>query len=379
MSETLLLPIGQKPRAAAKVISAVIVILIFGEWLCRSVFMMNIEQLRFGRSDLYYYYDRAGFRHNLPNKIGHERMWNGQGRVEFRMNSLGFRGPEIPNPKPAGTIRILFLGDSITLGGRLPEDETFVIRVGKALSEAGSTHYEVINGGIGDVGLYEEEDALKTQGLKAQPDVVVLCWYLNDARPPIGFPEEVVYDNWLIRWMGSHPIFDKSYLAGFVYDTVRKSLVAKQLFQDRRFQWVRPFLEGRWMTDPSQFAGLIRLAGFDWGDAWNPKSMNWMEGKIRSLKEFIEARGMRFVVIAMPVYPQVYARFKSPIIDFPQEELAQYSEKNGIRLLNLLPLLRQQSKERLFYDNCHYTPHGNEVVARLIVDFLRKSGSMMPE
>ncbi|MFI5363351.1 MAG: SGNH/GDSL hydrolase family protein [Elusimicrobiota bacterium] len=364
------------PRLVLKVFIAAIITLAACEGLCRSMFKKNIEELKFGRSDLYYYYDRAGYRHNMPNSVGYERMWNDQGRAEFRINSFGFRGPEIPAEKPSGTTRIFFLGDSITLGGRLPEDATFVSRIGKALGAASSTRYEVINSGVGDVGLFEEEDTLKTQGIKVQPDVVVLCWYLNDARPPVGFPEEVVYDNLLIRWFNAHPIFEKSSLAGFVYDSLRRSLVAQHLYRDRRFEWTQAYMTGKWASDPAEFASVIGQARYDWGDAWNDKSMKWMEERIRGLKEFSSAKGIRFVVVAMPEHAQVYARFRSPIVDWPQNDLAAYAEKNGIQVLNLLPLLRAESKEPLFYDNCHYTPHGNEVVARHILDFLRRSGAV---
>jgi hypothetical protein len=364
-------------RVVLKILFTVLVTLAASEWICRRMFKKNIEELKFTQSDLYYYYDRAGYRHNLPNTTGYERMWNEQGRAEFRINSFGFRGPEIPAEKPAGTTRIFFLGDSITLGGRLPEDVTFASRVGQALSSVRSTRYEVINAGVGDVGLYEEEATLKNEGLKVRPDVVVLCWYLNDARPPVGFPEEVVYNNRLIRWFNDHPIFEKSYLAGFVYDSIRKSLVAKHLYQDRRWDWTQPYMAGKWATDPKEFANVVQLARYDWGDAWNEKSMKWMEERIKSLKELSESKGIRFVVVAMPEHAQVYAQFKSPIVDQPQDDLAAFAEKNGIKLLNLLPLLRAPAaKEKLFYDNCHYTPRGNEVVAGLILDFLRRAGAV---
>lgn len=42
----------------------------------------------------------------------------------IHINSRGFRGPEIDVPKPPGTIRIAFLGDSVMLGAELPEDLT---------------------------------------------------------------------------------------------------------------------------------------------------------------------------------------------------------------------------------------------------------------
>lgn len=370
-------PTGSKLRVILKVFFTTVLTLAAAEWLCRSMFKKNIEELKFTQSDLYYYYDRAGYRHNMPNTVGYERMWNDQGKAEFRINSFGFRGPEITAQKPAGTTRLFFLGDSITLGGRLPEDVPFASQVGKALSADRSTRYEIINAGVGDVGLYEEKDTLLSEGLKLHPDVVVLCWYLNDARPPIGFPEEVVYNNWLISWFNNHPIFEKSYLAGFVYDTVRKSLVTRHLFQDHRFDWIEPYKTAKWATDANAFANVVHLAQYDWGDAWNEKSMKWMEERIRDLRDITEAKGIKFVVIALPVHAQVYAQFKSPIIDQPQDHLVAFAKQNGIKILNLLPLLRPVgAKEKIFYDQCHYTPRGNEVVAHLILDFLRKTGAL---
>jgi len=194
-----------------------------------------------------------------------------------------------------------------------------------------------------------------------------------ERRPPVGFPEEVVYDNWLIRWFNEHPIFERSYLAGFVYDTVRRSLVSRHLYRDHRFDWIQDYMAAKWEIDPNAFANVVRLARYDWGDAWDEASMKWMEERIRGLKELTRKRGIRFVVVEMPEQAQVYARFRSPILDQPQDELTTFAGKNGIKVLDLLPLLRSKAKEMLFYDNCHYTPRGNEVVARFVLDFLRRS------
>ncbi|NJS14740.1 MAG: hypothetical protein HC788_09220 [Sphingopyxis sp.] len=43
------------------------------------------------------------------------------GNISF--NALGFRGPDIALPKPAGTIRIMFLGDSKTFAGEVREEQ----------------------------------------------------------------------------------------------------------------------------------------------------------------------------------------------------------------------------------------------------------------
>jgi len=359
-------------RRAVGLLASSLIALVVGEWASRVVFHKNVEQLRFSGSDRYYYYDREGYRRHIPKSVGYERMWNDQGKAEFRINSFGFRGPELSERKAPGTVRIVFLGDSITLGGRLPEEATFVSRVGKALNSGGSSRYEIVNAGAGDVGLAEEEETLKGQVFRLQPDAVVLCWYLNDARPPVGFPEEVVYNHWFIRWINVHPIFRRSYLVGAVYDGVRKSLVARQMVYDRRFDWIEPYKTGAWATDVGAFVSVVHSARFDWGDAWSDASLSRMAEKLKGLRDASEARGIRFLVVAMPLQAQVYARFSSPLTTKPQDEMGTFARKNSIKMLDLLPVLKKRAGELLFYDQCHYTPRGNEIVAKAISDFLRR-------
>jgi hypothetical protein len=50
--------------------------------------------------------------------------------LPVRINSLGLRGPEVAEPKPRGTTRIVFVGDSVVYGGgRIAEEQLFVRRV----------------------------------------------------------------------------------------------------------------------------------------------------------------------------------------------------------------------------------------------------------
>jgi len=50
-------------------------------------------------------------------------------------NSFGLRSPEVAVPKPAGTFRILSLGDSRTFGWGLADEATYSRRLERLLSE----------------------------------------------------------------------------------------------------------------------------------------------------------------------------------------------------------------------------------------------------
>ena len=156
-------------------------------------------------------------------------MWNGIGTAEFRINAWGFRGPPLDRQKQPGICRVVFLGDSITLGGRLNEPDIFVSRVGQALNREHPVPIEVVNTGVGDIGVAEELDILEHKVLRLSPDLVVLCWFLNDGRPPVAAREETIYRNPVIRWLQRQPILKKSYMAGLAYEAIRDWLLTHNL------------------------------------------------------------------------------------------------------------------------------------------------------
>src|SRR5258707_420722 len=52
---------------------------------------------------------------------------------EFRANKLGLRGPDVPFPKPAGTFRIVVLGDSFVAGYGVAEEHLLTSLLEKQL------------------------------------------------------------------------------------------------------------------------------------------------------------------------------------------------------------------------------------------------------
>ena len=70
------------------------------------------------------------------------------GAAEVRTNSFGLRGAEPMTPKPAGTFRVLVLGDEAVLGGEVPEEATFCAAAETLLEGRTRGRVEVINGGV---------------------------------------------------------------------------------------------------------------------------------------------------------------------------------------------------------------------------------------
>ena len=116
---------------------------------------------------------------------------------EVRVNSHGLRGPEIP-PKSDAEVRLFLLGDSLTFGHGVTEEETIGAWLEKELERRapleGGRRYRVINGGHQGFATRQEVDMLRELGDELQPDLVLLLWLWNDIqekiveRPPEGTP-----------------------------------------------------------------------------------------------------------------------------------------------------------------------------------------------
>ena len=101
--------------------------------------------------------------------------------IDFYINKLGFRGPEISEDKPPKTFRVFCLGDSITMGSGLPENILYPRVLEKMLRE-GYPHknFEMINAGVSGYGIKEEAMMLEEEGLALSPDLVILQFCVND-------------------------------------------------------------------------------------------------------------------------------------------------------------------------------------------------------
>jgi len=117
-------------------------------------------------------------RRNVPKAHYVHKSYDG--RWEFFINGEGFRSKkEFNYDKPPGTIRIMTLGDSFTIGYEVQQEETYSAILEKYLRSKGYT-VEVINTGVSGFGTAEELVFFQEEGLKYHPDVVILGYYEND-------------------------------------------------------------------------------------------------------------------------------------------------------------------------------------------------------
>lgn len=118
-----------------------------------------------------------------------------------KINSAGWRGPEIKIEKPKDIYRVLMLGDSELFSILLPEKDNLSRQLEKLLNEKSSgVKFEVVNTGVEGYNTFQEFEVLKAQGLGYHPDLVVLNYVLNDPEPG----EYYFGDNFLTRNSASY-------------------------------------------------------------------------------------------------------------------------------------------------------------------------------
>lgn len=159
---------------------------------------------------------RAGPSPELP----FEHVPNSQTRlmgVIVRTNDHGQRGGPVSERKLTSTFRLACLGDSLTFGWGVPEEETYCAQVARRLRAApfqtGVDRIEAINFGVGNYNTAIEVEVFRRKVLRFSPDFVVLQYYINDAEPTPAF----------------HPssFIERSYLALFLW--ARTDLLLRQI------------------------------------------------------------------------------------------------------------------------------------------------------
>ncbi|MFP8874365.1 MAG: GDSL-type esterase/lipase family protein [Myxococcota bacterium] len=164
-------------------LAATLLTLLIAEGVIRSLFQPG-DSIRFSQShmigDEKYEGDWGAFFEQDPELFW--RLAPGQQSRETQgpfvgvvSNAQGLREDhEIPFEKPPDSIRILFLGDSVTFGFLLPHDQTFPEYVEDALQERfPELAIESINAGVPGYTLFQGWRYLMDEGLRYQPDVVV--------------------------------------------------------------------------------------------------------------------------------------------------------------------------------------------------------------
>jgi len=114
-----------------------------------------------------------------------------------RHNSLGYRGEEITQPKPAGTYRIVAIGGSTTYTASVPTyQDSYPYLLEQELHERGFTNVEVVNGGVPYYDSWPILVNFEFRVLDLDPDLIIYYEGDNEEKTRMVYPHEAyVGDN----------------------------------------------------------------------------------------------------------------------------------------------------------------------------------------
>jgi lysophospholipase L1-like esterase len=98
----------------------------------------------------------------------------------LRINSLGFRGPEVAPAKPSGRVRLAFLGASTTFCAEASSNETTWPHLVTEALRAAYPDIDYVNAAVPGYGLRSIRRSLHTRVAPLRPDVVVIYEAANE-------------------------------------------------------------------------------------------------------------------------------------------------------------------------------------------------------
>lgn len=304
-----------------------IVILVIGEVLIRVYLHFNtaydIEMTKYA----------LNLKKDSDNKlIGHVHRPNKSMElmdVMVDINSDGHRDKEYAVNK-SDKYRIIFLGDSLTFGWGVKQEETFATLLEEDLSSDYPT--EVINFGTGNYNTEQEVNLFKEKGLKYNPDKVVLFYFINDAEIT---PEKS--NLWFLGY---------SQFISFYWSRINSLL--NNIMPSKSFQEYYDSL-------------------------YDEDQQGWINSRkaIIQLRDICKTRGIEFQVVLLPELHDV----NNEIFANVYNNLALFLEENNIDYLNLAKLFENHPNQIelwVSYDDAHPNNIAHKKIAESTSEFISK-------
>jgi len=308
--------------------------------------------------------------------------------VTFEVNAFGLRDrADLPRDKPAGTRRILVVGDSIVFGLGVELPETLAKRLQAELHTRG-VEVECIGVAVSGYDALQAVELLRTKGLALQPDLVVLAYNHTDSTHFSGelgqFFEALAYSEPMAGDGLRRAVVPWSQLARWVFwrlSRLRPPDVAKAKRVEREMDeaWAA-YIEAvlaRHHDEPkvSAVPAHAHVTAPPLPEPWktieesylDPRSDRRRRAAFLDLQDVGRERGVPVMVAVIPAFVD-----HAP---YPFEELEAAlladAERMGLPAVSLSAVLEQGAVGELSYDSLHPAAAGHAKLAALLADRVR--------
>ncbi len=267
-------------------------------------------------------------------------------------NSRGLRSMrEIPYEKPAGRKRIVAIGDSYTFGFDGEDEEIWPFVLEEAIGG-----WDVVNLGVFGYGIDQQLIMLQDEGVRYDPDVVIVGFYELDADRALLSFREFAKPRFELR-------DDQLELTNVPVPTPEQILAqhAHRAPISYALHWYRQRSQAR-QTTREQASPQYRS-----------ERSALVKAILQQMQQDIADCGARMLVMFIP--EKAYGESEMPVRD----DLKAWSDPIGYAFVDLDPIFDALSdrEARSAYSG-HFNPLGNVVVARALADRLAHLGWTPP-
>jgi hypothetical protein len=346
-----------------------------------------------------------------------EGWYRKEGESYVRINSNGLRDREHAKTKSPNTYRIAVLGDSYPEALQVPVANAFWVVMQRHLQDCEALRgkqLEVLNFGVSGYGTAQELITLREHVWDYSPDLVVLTITTNndiaDNSRVLKQTDQVpyfIYQNekltlddsfkstrtfrfrnsvWasIGRWFRDHlrliQAIGEGHRALKVYTAGwRARLRAPKVLQTSEDVKEKEDLIARSQELGADNLVYLQTEDIVWKQAWAVT-----EGLIKLMRDEIQSRGARFVVVTLSNGPQVFPdeqvrqefrkRFLVQDLFYPDMRIKNFCEREGIPVLTLAPELQEYAaRNRAFLHGFeknpgmgHWNQTGHQIAGELI-------------
>ena len=364
-----------------------LVLLITAELIMRLVYGLppsTMDHFSLSKSNYYQKDDELG---HVPRKnIRGLHSKKGSFSTTFRTNTRGLRDKEYTLTKTDGVSRIVIIGDSFTWGWGVNDDEIYTERLEAMLSNT-----ETINLGVTAYSLSQEISYFQREGLRYNPDILMVGFYLDDIIRGPG--RNVINKSVQQSKTSTQREVQKNRLRVKLYENMKKYVLHKSAL----YQFIVDRIgTKRTLVNALANIGVINLTEFEDLDTnLKPALKNYpakinkcwevTQSELLQLKQITHNKGIKLIIVIIPSpHSIVEKRFEDAIshsiyhkrdfdLDKPYSLLTDFASSNNIDLVNPIEVYRQAHKEGILLylkKDVHINATGHEVLARVIADYL---------
>lgn len=283
------------------------------------------------------------------------RYWNNDKSRPIKTNEYGHHDYSFPLKKSKNELRILNLGDSITMGHGVTRDETYSKYIEEILSSLIKRFdkVEVINAGVQGYSTFQELEVLK-RSLVFEPDIVTVGFCFNDVTEPFAVNKDFGGTGLDYHRVTQAPNKFLSFLlneTGFgrlIQEVRTKTLDANQEKLNEVFD-VKKMLENE--KDPK------------YQQQWQ-FTLNELE------KIYLICKEEKFEVLLL-IFPFTF-QLQNEKYRWAQEKVVSHAMRNGIEFIDFIQILNDTLQmepsrlKELYLDEDHFTPLGHKFIAQEI-------------